>query len=163
MGAGLRGFATARSDQLAVAPATAATALRFAPFHIDLRGSRLMRGTEVIALRPKTWSVLLYLVERPGALVTKDELLDALWPDVAVTQDTLNKSISELRIALGDDSQVPRYIETVHRRGFRFIGGTLSAVDTAPPATGPSFGERPKRSPRSFVGRDEELRFLAER
>ena len=122
-----------------------------------------MCGAQVIALRPKTWSVLLYLAHRPGALVTKDELFDALWPDVAVTPDTLNKSISELRAALGDDSQVPRFIETVHRRGFRFIGAPDAATDPAAPSTQPFFGEPPKPRPRPFVGREEELQFLADR
>jgi DNA-binding winged helix-turn-helix (wHTH) protein/tetratricopeptide (TPR) repeat protein len=143
-------------------PPAVDVALRFGPFHLDLCGSRLLRGTAVIPLRPKTWSVLLYLVERPGALVTKDELFDALWPDTAVTPDTLNKSIGELRAALGDDSHVPRFIETVTRRGFRFIAATDATVDPAPAAP-PLIVEQRKPSLRPFVGRQEELQFLAER
>jgi len=102
--------------------------LTFWPFHLDLRAGWLQRGSETIRLRPKTWAVLVHLAERPGVLVTRDELLDAVWPDVAVTPDTLTKSIEELRVALGDDFRAPRYIETVHRRGFRFIA-TLGAPD----------------------------------
>jgi len=79
-----------------------------------------MRGSEIVALRPKTWSVLLHLVERAGALVTRDELLDAIWTDVAVTPSVLTKSIGELRVALQDNIEAPRVIETVPRRGFRF-------------------------------------------
>jgi DNA-binding winged helix-turn-helix (wHTH) protein len=81
----------------------------------------LVRDGRTIPLRPKTWGVLLYLAQRPGMLVSKDELLDVVWPDVAVTPDTLTKSIGELRAALGDDAKTPTCIETVHRRGFRFI------------------------------------------
>ena len=65
----------------------------------------VLRGDTAIPLRPKTWDVLVYLAERPGALVAKDALLDAVWTDTAVTPDTLNKSIGELRSALGDLAQ----------------------------------------------------------
>jgi predicted ATPase len=71
-------------------------------------------------LRPKTFAVLRHLAQRPGALVTKDELLDAVWADTAVTENTLTQSIGELRRVLKDDSN-PRFIETVHHRGFRFV------------------------------------------
>ncbi len=98
-----------------------ATAITFAPYRLDLRAGRLLRGNEPIALRPKSWSLLLYLAERPGVLVNKNELLDALWADVAVTESVLSKSIGELRVALGDSFKAPRLIETVSRRGFRFI------------------------------------------
>ena len=100
------------------------SSIDFLDFRIDRRGGRLARAGETIALRPKTWAVLLYLAERPGMLVTREDLLDAVWPDVAVTPDTLTKSIGELRLALGDNSKTPRCIETVHRRGFRFIAET---------------------------------------
>ena len=100
----------------------------FSSFRLDLRGGRLTRAGTPIPLRPKTWAVLVYLAERPGVLVTKEELLDAVWPDVAVTPDTLTKSIGELRLALGDDATTPRFIETVHRRGFRFIGQTSTGA-----------------------------------
>src|SRR5262249_18281818 len=108
--------------------------LVFSSFRLDLRGGRLIRDGAVIPLRPKTWAVLLYLPERPGVLVTRDELLGALWPGVAVTPDTLTKSIGELRVVLQDDSRTPRCIETVHRRGFRFIarGPERAATEPAP-------------------------------
>lgn len=121
--------------------------LSFSSFRLDLRGGRLWRGGDALSLRPKTWAVLLYLADRPGVLVSRDELLDAIWPDVAVTPDTLTKSIGELREALGDSARAPRYIETVHRRGFRFIG---VAGETAP-------AEEPRFTPGRLVGRDAEL------
>ncbi len=130
------------------------------PFHMDLRAGRLMHGAEAIPLRPKTWAVLQYLVERPGLLTTKDELLSALWPGVTVGEDTLNKSIGELRAVLGDHAKTPRYIETVHRRGFRFVGkiGRDLAVDADEPSveTGAAGASTPL-----LVGRTAALRKLA--
>lgn len=124
--------------------------LVFGDHRIDFRAGELIRDGSPIPLRPKTWSVLLHLVERPGALVSRDELLDAVWPGIAVTPDTLTKSISELRLALGDDAKAPRFIVTVPRRGFRFL-----------PAVG---GADPLRAgaSRSFVGRVGELSQLAD-
>lgn len=126
-------------------------ALSFASFTLDRRRGQLTNAGAPLALRPKTWSVLVYLAERPGTLVTREELLDAVWPDVAVTPDTLTKSIGELRLALGDDSRQPRFIETVHRRGFRFLDTPRTASDAAgaaPASDGP------------FVGRAAELQRL---
>ena len=92
--------------------------LRFDRFILDLdRGSLLLDGSE-IALRPKTFAVLRYLSENCARLVSKDELFAAVWPNLAVTDDTLVQSIGELRRALGDDG--PRLIRTVPRRGYRF-------------------------------------------
>ncbi len=102
-------------------PARSPAAMAFGGFRVDLTGGRLLRGNEPVALRRKTWSVLRYMVERPGVLIAADELLDAIWPDVSVTPQTLNKSIGELRTALGDDPHAPRMLETVYGRGFRFI------------------------------------------
>src|SRR5215470_5581457 len=87
----------------------------FSSFRVDRRSGRLTRGGVPVPLRPKTWAVLLYLAERPGVLVTREELLDSLWPGVAVTPNTLLQSVGELRRVLGDQSTVPRFIETVHR------------------------------------------------
>ena len=84
------------------------TLIGFRPFRLDLRAGLLLRGDEPIALRPKTWSVLCYLVERAGQLITKRQLLEAVWGEVEVTESVLNNSIRELRIALGDSSKVPR-------------------------------------------------------
>ncbi len=145
------------------ARAASGPAIAFAAFRLDLRAGTLRRGAAAIPLRPKTWAVLVYLAERPGVLVSKDELFDALWPNVAVTPDTLNKSIGELRAALGDDSQAPRFIETAHRRGFRFIAATRQRAAAAPvrgvAAAEPAARPRPQRSP--FVGRARELGALA--
>ena len=92
--------------------------LQFDRYVLDLdRGCLLLDGNE-IALRPKTFAVLHYLVENSGRLVSKDELFAAVWPNLAVTDDALVQSIGELRRALGDDG--PRLIKTIPRRGYRF-------------------------------------------
>ena len=75
-----------------------------------------------IQLPPKAFAVLDYLHQRSGQLVSKNELLDAVWPNVCVSDAVLKNNIAELRKTLADDSRAPRYIETVHRRGYRFIG-----------------------------------------
>lgn len=97
---------------------TPARALRFDRYVLELdRGSLVLDGNEV-ALRPKTFAVLRYLVENPGRLVSKDELFAAVWPHVTVTDDVLVQSIGELRRAIGDEDQ--RLIRTIPRRGYRF-------------------------------------------
>ncbi|MEO8369161.1 MAG: alpha/beta fold hydrolase [Candidatus Solibacter sp.] len=107
----------------------------FPPFHLDLSGGRLGRGAEFVDLAPKALGVLQYLAERPGHLVTKEELLGAIWPDVFVTADVLKVTVAEIRRVLGDSHKDPRFIETAHRRGYRFVAavgkaaGELSAFE----------------------------------
>ncbi len=92
--------------------------LTFGRYVLDLRrGCLLLDGREV-ALRPKTFAVLHYLVAHPGQLIGKEELLEAVWPNLVVTDDTLVQSIGELRRALGESGA--RLITTVPRRGYRF-------------------------------------------
>jgi len=91
-------------------------AITFGPFRLDLRAGLLLRGREPIPLRPKTWSVLRYLAERPGALVTKQELLDAVWADAVVNESVLTKSIGELRVALTPSpARVPSTLTGIRR------------------------------------------------
>ncbi len=94
----------------------------FGPFHLDAANQRLYRGDARIPLRPKSFAVLEYLLTRRGRLVKKDELLDAVWPETAVVDAVLKGCVRELREALGDDTKHPRYIETAHGLGYRFIG-----------------------------------------
>jgi len=158
-------------------PETEAVLIGSGPFRVDLRAGLLRRDHEPIALRPKTWSVLRYLVEHPDQLITKRELLDAVWGDVAVTESVLNKSIGELRIALDDSVRERRLIQTVPKRGFRFsapIGGLSLRSVVGPSSTGDSpvsgatraaadrigsVSNSPHVAP--FVGRAAELQRLA--
>jgi DNA-binding winged helix-turn-helix (wHTH) protein/Flp pilus assembly protein TadD len=119
-------------------PVTNAGSYRFGPYTVDAGSYRLFRGSEVIPLSPKIIDLLLYLAARQSALVPKDELFTALWPDVAVTDNALTQAVSELRQALGDDPAKPTYIQTVARRGYRFIAPVEAAVrDPAPDETPP--------------------------
>jgi DNA-binding winged helix-turn-helix (wHTH) protein len=88
-----------------------------------------------VPLPPKTFAVLRYLVEHAGRLVTKEELLKAVWPDIRVSEGVLKGYIRDLREALGDNSAAPRFIETVPRRGHRFVAPLTIAL----PVQGPKF------------------------
>ena len=128
--------------------------LLFPPFRLDPINAQLWRDDQEIGLRPKTFDVLLYLVDHPGQLVTKQALLDAVWPGLSVSDSMPAVCVKELRKALGDEAKVPRFIETVHGRGYRFTG-KLTSDTTAdntrrPPA--PALGSRP-----IIVGREDEL------
>jgi len=81
----------------------------------------VLRSGIALDVTPKLLDLLLYLVDHAGSLVTKEQLLDALWPDANVTDNALAQAVSELREALGDDAASPRFIKTVARRGYRFI------------------------------------------
>ncbi len=98
------------------------------PLRLDLREERLWNEEQLINLRPKTWALIRYMVERPHELLSKQQLIDIVWPDTIVTEASLNQAIRELRKALGDDARSPKFIETVHRRGFRFIGSPAESV-----------------------------------
>ena len=95
-----------------------APAFVFLDVTLDLAAERLIRGTREIRLRPKSFQVLRYLVERRGRLVTREELLQHVWADVAVTDESLTKCIADIRKALDDDGQ--EIVRTVTRRGFIF-------------------------------------------
>ena len=115
-------------------------AYRFGPFHLDVRERRLSRGGEVISLRLKVFDTLLVLVENAGRLVTKQELLDTVWPETTVEENNLNHNVSVLRKALGEKATGQQYIETVPRVGYRFA----APVDAAVPQTGASVASTAK-------------------
>jgi DNA-binding winged helix-turn-helix (wHTH) protein/tetratricopeptide (TPR) repeat protein len=94
---------------------------RFGPFIVERPAYRVLRDGHALPLSPKLVDLLLYFVSRPSVLVTKDELFAAIWPDVTVTENALTQAISDLRQALGDEHASPTYIQTVARRGYRFI------------------------------------------
>jgi len=94
----------------------------FDPFSLDLINECLWRGSDEIKIRPKAFALLNYLLNRSGQLVTKDELLNAVWPETFVGDAVLKVTVRQLREALDDDPKSPRFIETSHRRGYRFIG-----------------------------------------
>ena len=135
----------------------------FPPFALDLANECLWHGPHPVKVRPKAFAVLKYLVDHPSQLVTKEELLGVIWPDTFVTDAVLKVTIRELREALNDDPKAPRFIETAHRRGYRFIA-LVSDSDTA--STKPAYfltGHEPYSSQRgakftsTVVGREEAI------
>jgi eukaryotic-like serine/threonine-protein kinase len=93
----------------------------FPPFRLDLVNQCLWRGDVRIALMPKPFAVLAYLVEHAGQLVSHEELLGAIWPDTYVQPEVLRRYILEIRRVLGDNAETPRFIQTFPKRGYQFI------------------------------------------
>ena len=99
----------------------------FGKYRLDRTAGRLLCDEGHVPLRLKAFSVLEYLLLNPVRLVSKTELLDAVWPETHVSESVLTGCIRDIRRALDDDPKSPRFIETVHRRGYRFIGDLRSA------------------------------------
>src|SRR5437667_1595322 len=105
--------------------------ITFGRFRLDSINECLWEGTQAISLRPKAYAVLKHLVDNPGQLVTKQQLLEAVWPGTFVGDAVLKVTVRQLRETLKDDADSPKYIETSHRRGYRFIAQISGAIDTA--------------------------------
>jgi len=101
----------------------------FGPFRLDVRERRLLKNGKRLALTPKAFQTLLVLVSHRGHLVSKDDLLKAIWPDGYVEESSLARNISVLRKVLQDTSRKPRFIETVPKRGYRFVGALSESVE----------------------------------
>jgi DNA-binding winged helix-turn-helix (wHTH) protein/tetratricopeptide (TPR) repeat protein len=99
----------------------------FGPYHLDPSKRILTREGDGIPLTPKATDILIALVKHAGQLIEKDELLKEVWPDTFVEEANLSQNVFTLRRALGDDRADPRYIETVAKRGYRFLA-TVTAV-----------------------------------
>jgi DNA-binding winged helix-turn-helix (wHTH) protein/Tfp pilus assembly protein PilF len=110
-----------------------AAAYRFGPFFVDRAGYRVLRGDRALDISPKLLDLLLHLLDHAGDLVTKEALLDAVWADANVTENALAQAVSELRDALGDEPAAPKYIKTVARRGYRFVGAVTALPEPAAP------------------------------
>lgn len=128
--------------------------MRFDSFELDEANALLLREGQPVALAPTPFAVLCALVQQPGALITKGALLDSVWGHQFVSESVLKTAISEVRTALGDDARQPRYVETVSRRGYRFIGlatalPTVEALRASDSVTGASRA--------LFTGRVQEL------
>ena len=147
--------------------------LRFDRFRFDRVNQRLEDSAGPIVLNPKAFEVLRVLIERHGQLVLKDQLLDEVWPDTHVGDGVLKVCIAEIRRALGDSASEPRFIATVHRRGYRFVAPvTATDAGEAPAAAAergrsllvwPAGGVPTGRAPGGLVGRGGEIELLEER
>src|SRR5260370_40557645 len=110
------------------------------PFHLDTQDDLLFRGTEPVTLGRRAIALLRALVERPGAVVSKDALIDAAWPGQAVEESNLTVQIAALRRGLAEAPGRERWIETMPRRGYRVVGPVVTqeenGLTTAPPQVG---------------------------
>lgn len=122
------------------------TRYRFGPFTLDVAAYRLLRDDVDVAVSPRLIDLLRYLVERPSALASKEELFAAIWPDVIVSDNALTQAISDLRQALGDSASRPAYVQTVARRGYRFIAAVTPVGDGASDAHGAPVAARAAES-----------------
>jgi TolB-like protein len=125
-----------------------ANGYRFDRFVVDLRSACLRRDGIVVPLRPKSFDVLVHLVRNPGRLVSKDELIDSVWQNVIVTENSLVQCIREVRQALGEDAQ--SVIETVARRGYLFAPSVTATVDAAAAPGSLPLPDRPSIAVLSF-------------
>jgi predicted ATPase len=123
--------------------------LRFGEFRLDAQNECLWHGEEMLSLTPRPFAVLRYLVENPQRLVTHDEMLEALWPETYVQPQVLRTYVLEIRKLLGDDPVVPQFIQTVPKRGYRFVAAVSEAEAV-----------HVQQAPSSLIGRETELATL---
>lgn len=136
----------------------------FADVVIDAGAHRLSRSGRDIALEPKAFAVLLEFLAHPDRLLTRDQLLDAVWGHSFVTPATLNRIVAQLRRALGDDSEAPRCIQTVHGLGYRFIAPLEEVREERAPELRfkpPARAQLPERTS-SLIGRKRDVEALAQ-
>ena len=105
----------------------------FKAFRLDTANHLLLRDGDRVPLTPKGFDVLAYLVEHMGRVVTQDEILEALWPETYVNPEVLRKNIQEIRKALGDRSDNPEFVETLPKRGYRFVASVTDKSGVEPP------------------------------
>lgn len=143
--------------------------LAFDEFELDVPAFELRRAGVAVPMEPQVFEVLRFLVENAGAIVTKDEILDRVWPERYVTEAALNSRVMTARKALGDSGKEQKYIKTIHGRGYRFVAPVRDLVQAParqivaiPTATLRVAAPEPAAAATSFVGREAELVQLVE-
>src|ERR1700739_282487 len=131
------GSASARLQGMAEAtslPAGASETLRFGVFAVDRKTGELRRNGVKVRLQDQPLQILLTLLERPGEVVTREELRGRLWPDDTFVdfEHSINTAVRRLRDALGDSAENPRFVETLARRGYRFLAPVSGGLEPAP-------------------------------
>lgn len=134
----------------------------FPPFRLEKATEQLWRGSETIPLRRKAFAVLRYLVEHAGQVVSRAELVTAVWGTTKVSESVLRGCLYEVRQALGEKTQTPQFVETVPRRGWRFIGKVVRDQRSvvSPPSIPPLHAPLPTENGQlttHLVGREAEL------
>src|SRR5260221_7074151 len=109
------------------------TAFRFGRFELDLHARELRKDGVRLRLQDQPFEVLAMLLERPGEVITRDQLRQRLWPEGTFVdfEHGVNAAVKRLRGALGDDADNPRFVDTLHRRGYRFVGQVERFADDA--------------------------------
>ena len=118
------------------ARASMRTLIRFGTFQLDPQAGQLLKNGRVVRLKPQPLRLLQLLLSRPGDLVTRDEIRDVLWGTETFVdfEQGMNTAVRQIREALGDDAETPIFVETVPKRGYRFI----APVDSGAPAPAPA-------------------------
>ena len=125
--------------------------IRFATFEVDLQAGELRKGGLRLKLSGQPFQVLAILLEQPGVVVTREELQKRLWPDTFVDVDhNLNTAINKIREALGDSAENPRFVETLPRRGYRFIA-PITVNGTAAAGVMPTHGKSHTSVPKAVA------------
>ncbi len=117
---------------------------RFDDVEVDPRNLRLTVGSVVRPIEPRSFRLLLFLIDNPGRALHKDEIMAAVWPDAFVSDNSVTRAVTQIRKALDDDAKAPRYIETVPTVGYRFIG--ICTPDQNPQVSSPKEGNAPTAS-----------------
>jgi DNA-binding winged helix-turn-helix (wHTH) protein/TolB-like protein/tetratricopeptide (TPR) repeat protein len=139
-------------EHLPVVTEPGSTQYVFGPFLLDTRERRLLRDGVAVPLTLKAFDLLQALVENQGHLVSKDELMRRVWPDAVVEENNLTVTISALRKALDEGPTDRQYIETVPRRGYRFVADSRSLPPPAPPLETASRSRTPRLGARALGG-----------
>ena len=133
-------------DASATRPARLWPAIRVGEWLVDASRNEFCRGDEVVRVEPKVAELLMQLASRPGEVLSRGELLEAVWPGVVVGDDALTQAVNKLRRALGDDVQHPRYVETISKRGYRLVAVVERERQDCKPSHSngntPAFGSR---------------------
>ena len=146
--------------------------LFFGRFRFDPTNECLWRGKEEVRLHPKAFLLLRHLLHRRGQMVTKESLLETIWPGVNVGEAVLSVYVAEIRKALGEDAKKPVFIETLHGRGYRFTApvSVESGIRVSRSAAGGEALRRPiireaatSMSGKPIIGREKDLSFLQEK
>jgi len=112
--------------------------LRVGDWRVDPNSDQISRNGEAVRVEAQTLRLLLYLAERPGEVVSIEELLDNVWSGVTVSSDSVYQAIASLRRTLGDDPKQPAYVATVQRRGYRLVAPVVPWIDSALGTTAPA-------------------------
>ncbi|MBY0330247.1 MAG: winged helix-turn-helix domain-containing protein [Acetobacteraceae bacterium] len=125
---------------------------RIGDWQVDAATGEFRRGTETLRVEPKVAETMLYLAQRAGQVVSRDELLNAVWPGLVVGDDALTQAIIKLRKALGDDARRPTYIETLAKRGYRLVAPVARIPRTVPVPPAPPAPAAPAEAPVVAMG-----------